>query len=456
MDDLNLGSDESIIKKIPRIIINGIRHEAILTSRRFVILEAETGRINREISYSDIVLAVMGMNTLREPTIRLTFITPEGKERRTEELIFVHSLAGQNIIACDACMDILKEHKVPVRISTHFTAGEAGDRSRRANISLSGGVTSTGRPQVPDFSPFGAAYNQRQAPDGEPKGISLSPLTIAAGIILILVVIAGVIVLGGAVNPKSPEIQKPLPAATHPDTTPAHSPVPSPTPPVTATASPVSEISIQPKSVPDNGIWIRIAYPGNYSGSLKADGWNSIINSTGMTDYQLPVQNSLIEGVIEKLDGSGDRMTVGIYNGGTLISEQTTKKPHGMIDLHLTVGPALGGTAITPAPAPVIVVPTPDTSLVLHQVPQKGIWTRVSYPGYFTGSITGNGFTTEVNSSGDQFYQLSMSSGTIEGNLGKGDGSLKNLVIQVYKDGALVTALNTSRPRGVVDFQTIV
>ena len=42
----------------------------------------------------------------------------------------------------------------------------------------------------------------------------------------------------------------------------------------------------------------------------------------------------------------------------------------------------------------------------------------------------------------------------IDGSIEKQDGSVKNLIIEVYKDGALISQSYTSTPLGVVDIHT--
>jgi len=89
-------------------------------------------------------------------------------------------------------------------------------------------------------------------------------------------------------------------------------------------------------------------------------------------------------------------------------------------------------------------------------VPATGVWVRVAYPGKYTGTIAANGIAHEVNSSGDQIYQFPMTRGTVDAFMEKEDGSEKNMILQVYKDGALVTYDNTTTPLGVVEIHTTV
>jgi len=65
--------DEPVIRKFERIIINGVRYELLLTSKRIIITEALTGTVRRNAEYSEIVLANLGVNNLQEPEISLSF-----------------------------------------------------------------------------------------------------------------------------------------------------------------------------------------------------------------------------------------------------------------------------------------------------------------------------------------------------------------------------------------------
>ena len=71
MDNLTLMSDEAVIQKIQTIIIDGVRYEAVLTGRRLILVESETGRIHEDIPLADISGAISGVNKLREPVITI-------------------------------------------------------------------------------------------------------------------------------------------------------------------------------------------------------------------------------------------------------------------------------------------------------------------------------------------------------------------------------------------------
>jgi len=117
----------------------------------------------------------------------------------------------------------------------------------------------------------------------------------------------------------------------------------------------------------------------------------------------------------------------------TLATPLPTSKPQ-------TPGTPLVTTLVTPAPTQLMIPPT-------------GVWVRVSYPGTFTGSIGTPGDQREVTDSGDRFYQISTTNGTVAAFLQKKDGSADKIVLEVYKNGVMVKQDSTVAPKGIVEIQ---
>jgi len=443
MDDLNPGSDESILKRLPRIIVSGVRYEAALTSRRMVLAERETGIIREDIPYSSIALAVSGLNSIREPVLTIS-INTDGGGQRSIELIFVYQPGGLNVQNIESCMDILQDHQVILQKAKSPDITGPMTRIQALTPGMQTGKEGQYRPAVPDMGLFGTLRPGRELP---PEESQKTPwfIAIAVIVVIIAVIAAGAFLAGQGPGAGTPEVQ--------PDSTaPAVTTTPVITPPVIMTipVSPAPATQPTQMAVPTNGIWVRISYTGNYTGSLDAQGWGMNVNSSGTQVYQLPVHDTTIHTFIEKGDGSAGKLEVGIYNGGTLVSGGETTKPYGMTELHVPVGPAAGG-AVIPAPTHAIQV-TPYASLPKVSIPPSGVWVRVFYPGNYIGSIRANGQIREVNSTGDQFFQVPIASGTIDGSIGKQDGSADNLMLEVYRNGALITRSYTSTPFGVADF----
>jgi hypothetical protein len=447
MDNLNPGNDEPVHIRATKIIIDGVAHEAILTSRRLILIQGGTGTIRESIPYADIALAAAGTNALREPLLTLTTVLPDGSRHETG-LIFIHQPAGLNIQERDRCLALLAEQNVPVQGSPPHAASPAADKKGLMDAGQQDSDAPLQRPAIPDWTIYGMPQHSRRAGPEEPS--PRSPLfTIGAVILVVGICIVAMLALGP--GHRQDTSSSPI-NATGPVTAPVGPSVA--VTPDTGSSSAGGTLP-RPGAIPPNGIWVIVSYPGAFTGNLKAGGWYFDVNSSVTDQYQLPVGNTMIEGAIAKMDGSPVGMEVSVYNGGSLVWKDTTTKPYGVVDLHVRVGSSvISRPLVTPAPTVVTVIPTPDTSLALHEIPASGVFVRVAYPGNFTGTLTANGFAREVNSSGEGLYQLSMSSGNLDGYLAKSDGSAANMVVQVYRDGTLVSYGNTSSPLGTVDLHT--
>ncbi|PKL64639.1 MAG: hypothetical protein CVV32_08195 [Methanomicrobiales archaeon HGW-Methanomicrobiales-3] len=450
MDDLNPGSDEPILKKFPKIIVNGVRYEAVLTNRRIVLTERETGKIFKDILYSAITRAVSGVNSIREPTLLLSINPPAGEERSLE-LIFVYQPGGMNVQNIESCADILQDHQVTVqRIKSPYSAGPM-NRIQALTPGMQAGVEGESRPAVPDMGLMSTLRSGRELP---PEESQKTPYLIAiVGIVVILAVIAAGVFIAG----QGPD--EIIPSTNRNSSYPVPTETAAPTVVVTTTTPVAPALTVTPSqmTVPPNGIWFSVTYPGNFTGTVKAKGWETAIGSSGTYLVQLPVENALIEGSVGKADGTGDAMEVVVLNGGTGIWKGSTTKPYGTIEIRVPVGTAvISMPPPAPAPTEIAAAPTPDTSLVLPPIPATGVWVRVAYPGNYTGTIRTNGIERDVNGSGVRDYQVALTVGNVQGIFKKEDGSAKNLVVQIYRENTLIALANTSKPQGIVEFQTLV
>jgi len=458
MDNLNLGSDESILGKIPRIIIGGVRYEATLTSRRIILAERDTGKITGDIPYPEISLVISGVNAAREPILMIKS-GHSGDIQQSTDLVFVYQPAGQNIRDLEKSVAILKERGVTFQDNGLSGATTAKSRIGAVSAGLQVDDSAPGRHPASERTVAGRPWQLRQPPPEDAREKSRFT-TIAYIVVILAVLIGGAFMAEQVLKAKNSPVPATAPKHTAASTVMA-TPVPTTVlPPTTApatTPSPTPASSNGLMSVPVQGIWVKVSYPGNYSGYVGAEGRWTGVNSSGTRIFQLPIQNTIIDGSVEKGDGSANKLEVEIYNGGALVSRSETTRPFGVIDLHVPVGPSLGSSPVpTPTPGAPMVVPTPDPSLALRTVPPTGVWVRVSYPGSFSGSVGSNGDWRNVASSGDQFYQLAMKNGLVEGVIEKGDGSGKNLVVGIYRDGTLVSFVNTTKPEGIVEIHTTV
>jgi hypothetical protein len=141
---------------------------------------------------------------------------------------------------------------------------------------------------------------------------------------------------------------------------------------------------------------------------------------------------------------------------GIVLLANITSGPSGVPQENTTVIKITTLATTLPTPKPQTTRTTLVTTLVTPtqvMVPPTGVWVRVSYPGTFTGSIGTPGDIRQVTNSGDLFYQISTINGTVAVSLQKTDGSSDKLLIEVYKNGAMVKQDSTIAPKGFVEIQ---
>ena len=155
-------------------------------------------------------------------------------------------------------------------------------------------------------------------------------IVIVAVAMIVLAGLAGLVAMSH--SPGSGGI---LPFAT-PTPVPTTIPVPTPT----------------PSRIPQTGVWVEVSYDQLFSGSVgtpgnlqQLAGSLQVHPNTGDQFYQIPRTNSgYITASVNKNDGSGDNLTVGIYSDGTLVQTASTTQPYG----------ALYVTAIIPTVTPTL------------------------------------------------------------------------------------------------------
>ncbi len=332
MDNLNLGSDESVIHTTQKLIISGVGYMATFTGSRLILVESDSGNPAESIPYATIVLAVAGTNRLREPVIQLTVGSGERRTRETE-LIFIHLATGMDLQNRDKCIAILRDHGVPVRLELHRAAFPLLSRKESMDAGTREVDKPSGRPEVPEWRIYGIARNTKNPLPEEPPPVS-PLLTIVALILIFGICIGGMIMLipGPVEKPSLPHQ-----AITKPTTT----TIPAPTTiatlqPVATTTPAVLSLPAQ-YIIPKTGVWVRVDYPGNFTGQIAANGMVREVNSSGDQFYQMYMSSGTIDGFIEKGDGSVRNMSIQIYKGGTLVTYSNTSTPRGIAEIHTTV-----------------------------------------------------------------------------------------------------------------------
>ena len=121
-------------------------------------------------------------------------------------------------------------------------------------------------------------------------------------------------------------------------------------------------------------------------------------------------------------------------------------------------GPCYNRPPGNPGPVKTTIVPATTPQPVTTPsalVPASGVFVKVTTTGKYSGVVGTPGRLREISDSGDHFYQISTMDGPVVVNLQKSDGTSAVFAIDVYKDGALMKHVQTSAPKGQIEFQTL-
>ena len=204
-------------------------------------------------------------------------------------------------------------------------------------------LSSTDSP-VPSFSADTGA-TPPSSPTGPAPGAPIPParkrtslIAVAALAIIVVIVIAGAFTFMNSLSGSQGETTPAPTAIATPSPTPRVTTVVTPVPTPTATTT---VLATRPAfSPPPNGVWVRVSYLGNFTGSVGTPNRMSDIANTGDQLYQIPTSEGPVVASIQKVDGSDGELTVAVYKDGTLVKQTTTIAPKGIIEIQMSLKPS--------------------------------------------------------------------------------------------------------------------
>jgi len=124
---------------------------------------------------------------------------------------------------------------------------------------------------------------------------------------------------------------------------------------------------------------------------------------------------------------------------GTTIPGSATEVPSTTSTPVITSTPVSSGT---------IVIPVATTA---PAAPSTGVYAHISYIGGWKGTYGMPAALQSVTNSGDRFFEIENATGPVQVNAEKTDGSTRHeLVVEIYKNGGLLTTGKTSEGFGKV------
>jgi hypothetical protein len=144
---------------------------------------------------------------------------------------------------------------------------------------------------------------------------------------------------------------------------------------------------------------------------------------------------------------------IAVAAGGFMVMKNMQKTT--VITPVTTTIPTPTATIPTATPTPVVTTvattAVPTTPQVL--IPKTGVWVEVTYDKTYTGQVGTPGSQVAVTDTGDHFYIVPTTNGTVAVSLQKTDGSGDELKVVVYSDGTTVKTASTTTPMGRIDLQ---
>jgi hypothetical protein len=110
-----------------------------------------------------------------------------------------------------------------------------------------------------------------------------------------------------------------------------------------------------------------------------------------------------------------------------------------------TPSPTTTSSAVKPSGTFVVVTETPAPS-----IPPTGVYVHVNYLGGWKGSFGAPSDQVSKTNSGDRIMEVENANGTVTASFEKLDGSAHELLVEIYKDGALLTKGTTTIGHGSV------
>ena len=198
-------------------------------------------------------------------------------------------------------------------------------------------------------SPLASTQESTAGESGSPPPLPVpgttgkKPNYLAIGILIIAIlpILAGLVIVANIMSGPSGG-----PATTTPVTT-VVTTIPTPTPQLTATAT--TSPGPTQLMIPPNGVWVRASYPGTYIGLIGTPGNQIEVTGTGDKFYSISTSDGIVAAVLQKKDGSGDKIILELYKNGVMLKRESSVTPKGIVEIQLDLKTLPGAGNSTPS-----------------------------------------------------------------------------------------------------------
>ena len=490
MGDPELRSDEKVLLRTPGVYVKSIPFEGILTNKRIILVDRAKNLLpSKEIPLVTIKEAEPGENAIRDQIITLSVMAKTG-EIRQMILTFSRQAGGNRIKERDAWVRIIRENASSSFDQVIRNVIPGTEQPRRTDSAAVPRYPVVHTPAPQPASPYDSSRPAGIAPDGmnpvrRPVATSPAPAatpspaprqydTSSPGPSIFCSKCGNRVPAESVFCNRCGSPLAPVPSVYAPVQTPPAAP------PVVRTpaARPIDEEirSIEPLierstvKIPPDPLRSAPVEP-----SLRpALTWEDEVRPESGSPQESqpmisPAKSAEAAPRAPSYSGTGDTPPPKPPRRGSFIPGKQTilTAAVGLVAILIVAAGAFfvypmltegglatpGGETITPATTtrPIAIGTIVPIVTTARPIPATGIFVHISYIGGFEGSYgMSDVLTTVPGNSGDRVWEVENANGTVEAEFTKQDGSARELLVEIYKDGKLLTSGSTTVGHGKV------
>ena len=203
-------------------------------------------------------------------------------------------------------------------------------------------LSNAGSPVAPAKEPAPAEPESPQPPENPVPEVN-KPGFPAIGILVVVIIaiFIGVVLLANFTSGPSGVPQE---NTTTTNITTLATTLPTPKPQTTRTTLVTTLVTPTQLMIPPTGVWVRVSYPGTFTGSIGTPGDMRVVTNSGDLYYQISTINGTVAVSLQKKDGSADELKIELYKNGAMVKRDSTVAPKGIVEIqfNLKIIPASG------------------------------------------------------------------------------------------------------------------
>jgi hypothetical protein len=97
--------------------------------------------------------------------------------------------------------------------------------------------------------------------------------------------------------------------------------------------------------VPSTGVWVRVIYPGTFTGMVGTPGNPKEVTGSGVHVYSITTTDGIVEVSLQKNEGTADKLLVEVFKNGIMVKNSSTTTPKGIVEIQFDLKSLQSGNA---------------------------------------------------------------------------------------------------------------